>query len=105
MIGVPYNQQITASPAGTYVFSVVSGTLSGTLTLSPTGLLSGTPTTAGIVIIRATEGTTGCSADIPLTIGAFVSPGIPTLSGWGLLTLMALLGLVSVYLIRRTSGS
>jgi hypothetical protein len=58
-VAVAYSQQLTASGgAGTYVFTVASGTLPAGLTLTPGGLLSGTPTTVGSspVTIRATDG-------------------------------------------------
>jgi len=40
-VGVAYNQQITANPAGTYNLTVVSEPCRETLTLSATGLLWG----------------------------------------------------------------
>ena len=41
---IPYSFQLPAAGGdGTYVFTLVSGTLPGGLTLSPTGLISGTP--------------------------------------------------------------
>jgi uncharacterized repeat protein (TIGR01451 family) len=44
-----YSQTITASGGnGPYTFAVTSGTLPGGLTLTPAGLLSGTPTAAGV---------------------------------------------------------
>jgi hypothetical protein len=59
-VGVAYSQQLTASggAAGAYVFTVASGALPAGLTLTPGGLLAGTPTTAGSspVTIRATDG-------------------------------------------------
>ena len=45
-VGVPYSVQLTADGAGAYAWSVSAGTLPAGLTLSPTGLLAGTPTTA-----------------------------------------------------------
>ena len=78
-VGVAYSQQITASGGtGSYVFSVLSGTLPAGLTLSSSGLLSGTPTTAGssVVTIQATDGT-GCPGVITYTITIIV--GVPTL--------------------------
>ena len=99
-VGVAYSQQITAS-GGTATFSVVGGTLPAGLTLSSGGLLSGTPTTLGSspVTIEATDGN-GCPGIILFAMaGAFA--GIPTLSGWGLMTLMALIGVASIYRLRR----
>ena len=46
VVGVPYSVQLTASGAGAFTWSVASGVLPAGLTLSPTGLLAGTPTTA-----------------------------------------------------------
>jgi CSLREA domain-containing protein len=45
--GVPYSQTITASPSGSYTFTVSSGALPDGLTLTTTGLLQGTPTAPG----------------------------------------------------------
>jgi hypothetical protein len=62
--GVAYSQTITAS-GGTapYTFSVISGSLPPGLTLSSSGLLSGTPTTVGSsgFTVRATD-SVGCLA-------------------------------------------
>jgi Ice-binding-like/Putative Ig domain/IPTL-CTERM motif len=103
-VGVAYSQQITASGGtGPYVFTVLSGTLPVGLTLSSGGLLSGTPTTLGSspVVIEATDGN-GCPGVIAYTIviGAAFA-GIPTLSGWGLMTLMVLIAFASIYRLRR----
>ncbi len=71
-INVPgYSQQFTAS-GGTapYTYSVFSGALPSGLTLNPaTGLVSGTPTLAGIhnFSIRATDSTTGTGAPFSIT--------------------------------------
>ncbi len=47
--GTNFSQNITASGGtGAYSFAVTAGTLPGGLTLTPTGLLSGTPTQAGV---------------------------------------------------------
>src|SRR6185295_6819458 len=69
-VGVVYSQQITASGGnGSYVFTVFSGILPAGLTLTPAGLLAGTPTTTGssTVTIQATDGV-GCPALINYTI-------------------------------------
>ena len=58
-IGVPYSQQITASGgSGSYTFTILSGALPLGLTLSPSGLVSGTPTTqsTSTVVIQGTDG-------------------------------------------------
>jgi large repetitive protein len=46
IVGVPYSLQLTASGAGAFTWSLISGTLPAGLTLSSAGLLSGTPTVA-----------------------------------------------------------
>ena len=73
-VGVYYNQTITAS-GGTspYTFAVTAGSLPPGLSLSSSGVLSGTPTTAGTYgfVLTATDAN-GChvSHDYTLTIGA-----------------------------------
>jgi Ice-binding-like len=103
-IGIPYSQQITPN-AGTppYKFAVSSGTLPVGLTLSATGLLSGTPTTAGTFTsftITATD-KDGCFGSVsslvigcpvitltpatlpPITVGAAYSQTIAVVGGPG----------------------
>ncbi len=46
IVGVPYSLQLTATGASAYTWSLASGAPPAGLTLSPSGLLSGTPTTA-----------------------------------------------------------
>jgi large repetitive protein len=78
-VDVPYSQQLTASGgSGAYTFTVSSGTLPAGLTLSPGGLLSGTPTTTGspTVVIQANDGN-GCPGLITYTI--VIATGVPTL--------------------------
>jgi hypothetical protein len=54
-VGLAWSQTITASGGnGPYAFAVTSGSLPPGLTLSSGGLLSGTPTTAGIFSITVT---------------------------------------------------
>jgi hypothetical protein len=78
-VGLPYNQTLTAS-GGTapYVFTVSIGALPALLTLSPTGILSGTPAAQGTspVTIRATDAN-ACFAERPYSI--LVIPPLPTL--------------------------
>ena len=77
-MGSVYSQTFTAS-GGTapYSYSVSSGTLPNGLTLSPTGVLSGTPTTANgagaSVTIRATD-VYGCQ--VSRTYAVIVCPAI-----------------------------
>ncbi len=69
-VGAAYSQQITAS-GGTapYIFTVLTGTLPAGLTLSSSGLLSGTPTAPGsrVVVIQGTDAN-GCPGVITYTI-------------------------------------
>jgi hypothetical protein len=55
----PYSVQLSATGGGSQVWSVASGSLPGGLSLSNTGLLSGTPTTAGdyTFSVKVTDGT------------------------------------------------
>jgi Putative Ig domain/SMP-30/Gluconolactonase/LRE-like region/IPT/TIG domain len=59
-VGLPYRQQLQAvggTGAGTYTWSVASGSLPAGLSLSASGLLSGTPTSAGKIsfTVEATD--------------------------------------------------
>jgi hypothetical protein len=71
-VGISYSQSLTAS-GGTapHNFTLVGGTMPPGLTLSSTGLLSGTPTTSGsfYLYVQATDAN-GCSGimSYPLTI-------------------------------------
>jgi len=47
LLNVNYSQQLTATPTGSYAFSLVSGTLPTGLSLSSSGLISGIPITSG----------------------------------------------------------
>ncbi len=84
-VGVPYSQQFTAS-GGTqgsgYTFAA-SGTVPVGLTLSSTGLLSGTPTSAtssASFTVTATDHSTGTGAPFSGSQGYTVSVAAPTLS-------------------------
>jgi|GEM_PF-4122879 len=58
-VGTPYQHQLTAkSPPESSTWSVVAGSLPAGLSLSPAGLISGTPTSAGSaqVTIKVTSG-------------------------------------------------
>jgi hypothetical protein len=82
-VGAVYNQTITAS-GGTapYTFAVTSGTLPPGLTLSSTGLLSGTPTTAGSFnfTVTATDAN-GCTGSREYALVILSSPP-PTIAGF-----------------------
>ncbi|MEO6221604.1 MAG: ice-binding family protein, partial [Vicinamibacterales bacterium] len=89
-VAVAYSQTITGSGGtGPYTFSVRSGTLPAGVTLSSSGLLSGTPTTAGtsVVTIRGTDAN-GCFAEVIYTI--VIAPAIPTPTVCPVLTLAPL---------------
>ena len=112
-VGSPYSQPITASGStpDSYVYTVL-GSLPPGLALTPvtaikTVNLSGTPTTAGNYSFTiAATGANGCQVSQAYTILVNLAPAvagtsIPTLSGWGLMTLMVLVGLASIYRLRR----
>ena len=103
--GVAYSQQITATGGtGSYVFTVSSGTLPAGLTLSPGGLLSGTPTTiiSSTVVIQAADGS-GCPGVIPYTI-AIVS-SVPTLPEAFVLLLALGLMAAGYFRLRKAPGT
>jgi hypothetical protein len=85
-VGVPYSQQVpvyNATPPVT--FTVTSGVLTPGLTLSPSGLLSGTPTSAGSagvdVALKDSTGKTGSGhlsmvfVPPPLNVSPAIIPG------------------------------
>ena len=101
-VGVAYSQQITAS-GGTapYTFTVTSGTLPAGVTLSSSGLLSGTPTTPGSSTVSiAVAAANGCPAVI--TYAITVISGVPTLpQAFVVLLALALTGFGYFRLRRR----
>jgi type VI secretion system secreted protein VgrG len=101
-VGVPYSQTLSGS-GGTapYIFAVSSGTLPAGLTLTPAGLLSGTPTTAGssTVVIRGTDAN-GCFAERPYSMLVLVP--VPTLPQvFAILLALGLMAMGYVRLLRR----
>lgn len=64
-VGSPYNLTFTASGSPPYTWSVISGALPAGLTLSPSGVLSGTPTAAGAFqfTVQVTDKTTRAVSD------------------------------------------
>jgi hypothetical protein len=99
--GVAYTRTITgAGGTGAYTFTVTSGTLPAGLTLTPAGVLAGTPTTPGTtpVVIRGTDAN-GCFAEISYTIT--VAAAVPTLSQWAMIVLILLLALAGYAAMRR----
>lgn len=102
-IGVAYSQQITASGGtGPYTFAVTSGTLPAGLTLSPGGLLSGTPTAAGspTVTIEAIDAN-GCPGQRVFDIDDTLFRGVPTLPEVFLILLAIGLGAAGATRLRR----
>jgi hypothetical protein len=62
-VSVPYNQSITASPAGNYSFALTSGLLPPGVGLAANGMLSGAPAEGGTFNFRVTAtGWGACSA-------------------------------------------
>jgi len=68
--GVAYSQMLNVTPAGSYTFSLVAGSLPGGLTLNQgTGLISGTPATTGTSTFTVkAQGANGCSATQTYTL-------------------------------------
>src|SRR6185312_1671871 len=66
--GMPYSVQVTAS-GGTAPYSYAGSNMPDGLTLSPAGLLEGTPTTPGTytVSVTASDSSTGTSAPFTTT--------------------------------------
>jgi hypothetical protein len=89
MLGVPYLATLTGSGgygAGTYTFSLASGTLPADITLSAGGILSGTPTAAGTstFTVQVTSTQTGqpltATQSFTITVGLAPVPSV-TISG------------------------
>ncbi len=78
-------------------FTVV-GALPPGMTLSPTGLVSGTPTAAGTFIVQATD-VNGCIANVTFTVIGFIVP-VPTLPEASLFVLALLLTGIGWYRLR-----
>jgi hypothetical protein len=77
-VGTAYSQTLSASGgAASYTYALASGTLPAWATLSSSGLLSGTPTsaTAATFAVRVTDAN-GCSATLSYT----VTPVCPTVT-------------------------
>jgi len=82
-VGVAYSQALTATGgASPYTWSIASGTLPVGLTLSLSGVISGTPTTAGgpaSVTFKVTDNASGTSTKVlPITITTI--PSISTIT-------------------------
>jgi uncharacterized repeat protein (TIGR01451 family) len=68
-LGTPFSQLLTASPAGTYTFAVTGGALPPGLSLSNSGMLTGTATVAGNFVFTVTATSFGlCSGSRTYTL-------------------------------------
>jgi hypothetical protein len=114
-VGTPFSQIISAS-GGTapYTYVVTSGAPPGGLSLNPaSGVMAGTPTTAGIFsfTITATDinscpGSRPYLMVIPVVVGPLApADPIPTLSEWGLILLIALVALMGSRRVARRRSS
>src|SRR5207248_10126642 len=82
IVNTPYSFQLTAQGGGTQTWSLQSGSLPAGLQLSPSGLLSGTPTAAGDFTfkVQVSDGTRvasqtyALSVVAPLTIASVTVP-------------------------------
>jgi hypothetical protein len=105
VIGTPYNQTISASGSVAFTFSVTGALPTGLSINAATGAITGTPTAAGVFSfdITATDDA-GCpglqSYTVTILTIAAAASAIPTLSGWGLMAVMVLIGLAAVYRLR-----
>ena len=100
-VGVAYNQTFTGS-GGTapYSFSVTSGALPAGLTLTPAGVVGGTPTTAGTstFTVRAIDAN-GCFAVLSFTMS--ITTAVPTLPQTFVIMLTMGLTAVGYFQLRR----
>jgi hypothetical protein len=65
-VDTPYSHQMSGyGGSGSYTWSIYAGSLPAGLTMSSSGLISGTPTTAGyeLVYIRMTDATNSACTD------------------------------------------
>ncbi|HEX9005557.1 MAG TPA: putative Ig domain-containing protein, partial [Blastocatellia bacterium] len=68
-LGTPYNQAVSASPAGTYFYSVTSGALPNGLTLNgATGAITGTPINPGLFTFTVSAAAGGCRGSRTYTV-------------------------------------
>jgi 6-phosphogluconolactonase (cycloisomerase 2 family) len=81
MVGAAYNQTVSASPSGSYNFSVTAGALpAGLLLDAVTGAITGTPTMAGTANFTITALSFGpCSGSYAYSI--IVQPACQTITG------------------------
>jgi len=81
---------------------MTAGALPAELSLTSSGLISGTPTVAGTFTFTVTAtDQNGCTGLQVYTIDIAPTTAIPTLSEWGMIIFMGLVGLMSIYYVRR----
>ncbi|MFN0168047.1 MAG: BACON domain-containing protein, partial [Bryobacteraceae bacterium] len=74
-VGVPYSFAFTASGGnGTYSWSVLTGSLPAGLSLSPSGALTGTPTSAGTSSFTVQVADTGGGAPATASVSVTINP-------------------------------
>ncbi|WP_267555751.1 putative Ig domain-containing protein, partial [Rhizobium rhizogenes] len=81
--GTAYSQTMTASGGTTpYSYAITTGALPAGLTLSPAGVLAGTPTAAGNfnITITATDSSTGTGAPFSTSRAYTLAIGAPTIT-------------------------
>ncbi|MBQ3447365.1 MAG: putative Ig domain-containing protein, partial [Synergistaceae bacterium] len=80
--GIAYTASLSAAGAPTISWSLTSGDLPGGLTLSTSGDISGTPTTAGTFTftVQAVNSVGSASRSFTITIAAPTLPGSPTIT-------------------------
>lgn len=75
-VGVAYNQQLNATGgSGTYIWSLISGTLPAGLVLSPTGAITGTPTVSAgdvTITVQASDTTSAVSCTKELQLNEYL---------------------------------
>ncbi len=81
-VGVSYSASLTASGTTPITWSKASGDLPVDLTLSTSGDISGTPTTAGTFafIVQAVNAAGTDSTDLSITIASPTTPGLPVIT-------------------------
>ncbi len=117
VVDIPYSDNILASGgAGTYSYSIVSGSLPAGLSLNgTTGVISGTPTESGVrtIKIAVTDTFTGYSVEKDLILNSYSRPIITTNPNLGTvyngqvlnIQLASSLGSSTTYTYSQSSGS
>lgn len=103
-LGIPYNFTVTANGTGPITFAVTSGALPAGLSLSPSGVISGTPAVGSAIpasgVITASNGTLpDATQSFSILVPSIVSvppAAIPSMSEWGVLLLSGLILLLGV---------